>query len=295
MRSGWEIKGRSSVGHSVAVYQPYLLDVDEVADRLTRFQSTYQEKASVIDGQSWRYRRTGNSARPLVMMPGIQGGGSVFFDVALALGGKLDLITVTAPPIVDAAAMADAQAEFLLALGIRKIELFGSSLGGYLAQVFSIRHPDMVGQIFLANTFADPRPFLAKAPSADSVAAQAAAEVMASNIAPMLTAHATDAGQVAMQTVMRSLVGPVQTADEYKARLMTLLESRPIERMPVSDDCVVLVDDDADPNILPEMRALIRGRYGSAWHYMIAGGGHLPAIQRPNGVVSVLLDRLGRD
>jgi hypothetical protein len=30
-------------------------------------------------------------------------------------------------PIVDAAAMADAQAEFLLALGIRKIDLFGLS------------------------------------------------------------------------------------------------------------------------------------------------------------------------
>jgi maspardin len=215
--------------------------------------------------------------------------------VALAVGGMLDLITVTAPPIVDAAAMADAQAEFLLALRIQKIGLFGSSLGGYLAQVFSMRHPDMVGQIFLANTFADPRPFLAKASSSDSVAAQAAAEVMASNIAPMLTAHATDAGQVAMQTVMRSLVGPVQTADEYKARLMTLLQSRSIDRMPVSDDRVVLIDDDADPSILPEMRALIRGRYGSAWHYMIGEGGHLPAIQRPLGVVSVLLDRLGRD
>jgi maspardin len=295
MRGGWEIEGRSSGARNVAVYEPYLLNVGKVADRLTRFQSTYQEKVSLIDGQRWRYRRTGDSARPLVMLPGVQGGGSVFFDVALALGGKLDLITVTAPPIVDAAAMADAQAEFLLALRIQKIDLFGSSLGGYLAQVFSMRHPDMVGQIFLANTFADPRPFLAKAPSSDSVAAQAAAEVMAANIAPMLTAHATDAGQVAMQTVMRSLVGPVQTADEYKARLMTLLQSRSIDRMPVSDDRVVLIDDDADPSILPEMRALIRGRYGSAWHYMIGEGGHLPAIQRPLGVVSVLLDRLGRD
>jgi maspardin len=97
-----------------------------------------------------------------------------------------------------------------------------------------------------------------------------------------------------MQAVMRALVGPVQTADEYKARLITLLESRPIERMPVSNDRVILIDDDADPSILPEMRALIRGRYGTAWHYMIAGGGHLPAIQRPLGVVSVLLERLGR-
>jgi hypothetical protein len=159
--------------------------------------------------------------------------------------------------------------------------------------MFGIRHPDMVGQMFLANTFADPRPFLAKAPSADTVAAQPAADVMASNILPLLTAHASDAGQVAMQTVMRSLVGPMQTADEYKARLMTLLESTAIDRLPISDDRIVLIDDDADPSTLPEMRALIRGRYGSAWHYMIAGGGHLPAIQRPYGVVSALLDRLG--
>jgi maspardin len=295
VRHDWEIKERSSGGRSVAVNQPYLLDVDKVADRLTRFQSTYQERVSLIDGKRWRYRRTGNSARPLVMLPGVQGGGSVFFDVALALGGRLDLITVTAPPIVDAAVMADAQAEFLLALRIQKIDLFGSSLGGYLAQVFSIRHPDIVRQVFLANTFSDPRPFLAKAPSSDSVAAQAAEEVMASNLAPVLTIHPTDAGQLAMQTVMRSLVGPVQTADEYKARLMTLLESRPIDRMPFSDDRVVLIDDDADPGILPEMRSLIRDRYGSAWHYMIAGGGHLPAIQRPYCVVSVLLDRLGED
>jgi maspardin len=295
VRHDWEIKERSSGGRSVAVNQRYLLDVDKVADRLTRFQSTYQERVSLIDGKRWRYRRTGNSARPLVMLPGVQGGGSVFFDVALALGGRLDLITVTAPPIVDAAVMADAQAEFLLALRIQKIDLFGSSLGGYLAQVFSIRHPDIVRQVFLANTFSDPRPFLAKAPSSDSVAAQAAEEVMASNLAPVLTIHPTDAGQLAMQTVMRSLVGPVQTADEYKARLMTLLESRPIDRMPFSDDRVVLIDDDADPGILPEMRSLIRDRYGSAWHYMIAGGGHLPAIQRPYCVVSVLLDRLGED
>jgi hypothetical protein len=65
MRGGWEIEGRSSGRRSVAVDQPYLLDVDKVTDRLTRFQSTCQEKVSLIDGQRWRYRRTGSSARLL--------------------------------------------------------------------------------------------------------------------------------------------------------------------------------------------------------------------------------------
>jgi hypothetical protein len=73
MRRGWEIKG----GVSVAVYQAYLLDLDKAADRMSRFQSAYQEKVSLIAGRHRRYRRTGNSARSLVMLPGIQGGGSL--------------------------------------------------------------------------------------------------------------------------------------------------------------------------------------------------------------------------
>jgi hypothetical protein len=140
MRGGWEIEGRSSGRRSVAVDQPYLLDVDKVTDRLTRFQSTCREEVSLIDGQRWRYRRTGSSARPFVMLPGIKGGGSVFFDVVLALGDKLDLITVTAPPIVDAAVMADAQAEFLLSLGIRIARSYRSSSGAEVRDASFVQH-----------------------------------------------------------------------------------------------------------------------------------------------------------
>jgi maspardin len=287
-----EIKGQSLDKRTVTVNEPYLLDANEVVDRLARFQAIYRERASSVGGQQWRYRRTGLSAHPLVMLPGIQGDGSVFFDVALALGDSVDLVTVTAPPIVDAVAMADAQAAFLVALGVQHIDLFGASLGGYLAQVFGIRHPDRLRKIFLANTFADPAAFLAKAPSADSIAGQPAEQVMAQNLAPMLAAPATDAGQVALQSVMRALVGPVQTADEYKARLITLLESwrSTDSRSPTigsSSSTTTRI-----PNILPEMCSFIRGRYRSARHYMIAGGGHLPAIQRPRSVASILLDQL---
>jgi pimeloyl-ACP methyl ester carboxylesterase len=189
--------------------------------------------------------------------------------------------------------VADAQEALLVALGVREIDLFGSSLGGYLAQVFAVRHPKRLRKLFLANTFVDPGPFLAKAPSRDGVAAQPAAQVMAQNLAPMLSAPAIDPGQIALQSVMRALVGPVQTANAYKARLMTLLAAVAVERVPIADDRIVLIDDDADPGILPEMRALIRERHQSALHYMIVGGGHLPAIQRPNSVACILRDHLG--
>jgi maspardin len=287
-----DVDGPSVDHRTIEIHEPYLLDACGAINRLEHFHSAYRERICFVGGQQWRYRRTGVSARPLVLLPGIQGGGSVFFDVALELGGQLDLVIVTAPLIVDATAVAYAQAAFIAALGFQHIDLFGSSLGGYLAQVFALHHPDRIRRLFLANTFADPCPFLAKAPSAAAVAVQPAGHVMAQNLASMLGAPAADAGQMALQSVMRALVGPVQTAEEYKARLMTLLESVAIGRVPIADDRIVLIDDDADPGILPPMRLLMRERFRSAPHYMIAGGGHLPAIQRPRSVASILLDHL---
>ena len=54
-----EIKGQSMDKRTVTVNEPYLLDADEVVDRMARFQAIYQERASSIGGQQWRYRRTG--------------------------------------------------------------------------------------------------------------------------------------------------------------------------------------------------------------------------------------------
>jgi hypothetical protein len=72
-----EIKGQSLDKRTVTVNEPYLLDADEVVDRLARFQAIYQERASSVGGQQWRYRRTGLSAHPLVRVRTAQrpGGG----------------------------------------------------------------------------------------------------------------------------------------------------------------------------------------------------------------------------
>ena len=36
---------------TVTVNEPYLLDADQVVDRLARFQAIYQERASSVGGQ----------------------------------------------------------------------------------------------------------------------------------------------------------------------------------------------------------------------------------------------------
>src|ERR1700676_4043362 len=120
---------------------------------LARFQFRYPLRSVEIDRRTWVFRRTPGRASgqvPIVMLPGIQGGGDLFFEVALSLGELMPVITINAPDIEDAAETRAGLAGLLSKLGIRRTNLLGSSLGGYLAQSFTLLHSDNVAQLVIA-------------------------------------------------------------------------------------------------------------------------------------------------
>ena len=273
---------------------PYSLDDSQVLQRLKRFEDRYPEVRTIIGGAPWRYRRSGGSTRPLIMWPGIQGGGEVFFEVVLELGEVLDIITVTAPPISQPEEMAQAHATFMDALRLDRASMFGTSLGGSVLQVFCIRYPQRVAQVFLSNTFADATPYLAKLPPASAVSAQRTGDSVRKSLAAITQGTFADPGQRALQRVLNAIVGSVQTAEEVKSRMTLLRNSVPIGRIPIPMEDLMIIDSDDDPAILPEMRLEIRTRYADADRYEINGGGHYPAIQRPAGVIRAIRSRLNQ-
>jgi maspardin len=108
----------------------------DTRQKLATFQSRYPLRSLEIHRRTWVFRRTPGRAAgqvPIVMLPGIQGGGDIFFEVALSLGGLMPVITINAPDIEDIAEIRAGLAGLLSKLGIRRANLLGSSLGGYLA------------------------------------------------------------------------------------------------------------------------------------------------------------------
>src|ERR1700721_2975352 len=55
-----------------------------------------------------------------------------------------------APDTIDA--MAEHAADFVRALGLSQIDLLGFSIGGYIAQTLTIRHPGLVRRLILVGT-----------------------------------------------------------------------------------------------------------------------------------------------
>jgi pimeloyl-ACP methyl ester carboxylesterase len=57
----------------------------------------------------------------------------------------------------------------------------------------------------------------------------------------------------------------------------------------------MVIDDDRDPMMPAAMRIALRERYAQAEKHPIQGGGHLPAIQRPQEFASLVASRLQRE
>jgi pimeloyl-ACP methyl ester carboxylesterase len=266
-------------------------------DRLARFQRRYPRTSVRAAGTVWSFRRTpgqGTQATAILMLPGIQGGGDVFFDTALRLGAALPLLTIDAPDLDDVSTMTAATAAFLDTLGFQRVHILGASLGGYLAQAFALAHPKRVDQLLIANGFYDPRPFLSKLPPAATFAAMDADSLVRKNLAPLLEAPANDPGVASLQAIMAALVGPVQSLTNYKSRLLLLMGAEPLDRPQIPDSRVMVIDDDQDPMVPAEMRNALRSRYANAERHAVTGGGHMPAIQRPAEFAELVGRRLAR-
>jgi maspardin len=270
-------------------------EASRTLDLLAQFQRSYPRVSVRAAGAVWSFRRTrgaGPQATAVMLLPGIQGGGDVFFDTALRLGEALPLVTVDAPNLEDVSTMTAATAAFLDALGLQRVHIVGASLGGYLAQAFALAHPERVDQLLIANGFYDPRPFLSKLPPAATFAAMDADSLVRKNLAPLLESTADDPGGASLQAIMAALVGPVQSLTNYKSRLLLLMGAEPLDRPSIADSRVMLIDDDQDPMVPAEMRNALRSRYANAERHAVIGGGHMPAIQRPAEFAELVRRRL---
>jgi pimeloyl-ACP methyl ester carboxylesterase len=265
----------------------------ETLARLDTFKRDVAEASVETRGGVWRYRRTaGRGSLPTLLLPGIQGGGEVFYELALRIGDSVPLVVASAPDIEDVGAMVDSTLQFVDTLGFQRINLLGSSLGGYLVQAVALEQPCRVNQLIIANGFYDPAPFRKSLPPVSVLASTPAAELVGKGLKSILETPDDDPGRVALKTVMQALVGPVQPVENYRSRTLLLASAGALQRPDVPDEHVMVIDDDRDPMMPAAMRNALRERYAQAEQYPIAGGGHLPAIQRPQEFACFVATRL---
>jgi pimeloyl-ACP methyl ester carboxylesterase len=244
----------------------------------------YQARSFVVDGCTWSVRDTGATtptAIPLVLLPGALGTGDVFYQVLAELGSDRRIITVSFPPLGDARLLAEGFTRLLDAMELPLIDLLGTSLGGYVAQLVALQNPARLRKLVLANTFWDPGLQQSRWPAAPLYAQRTPTDVLAAARAQLESGAEPTPEHAELKRVMLGMVGGEQDGQGVKAMRLAVLTAVPLPRVPLADAAIVLIDDDEDPVIAPETRAAMRERYAGCLQIRIKGGGHFPANLRP--------------
>jgi len=120
------------------------------------------------DEKVWKFYDYGpKDVIPLVLLPGVSGTAEIYFKQFLSLCPKgYRLISVQFPAFASHDDWCKGFERFLDKQNLKKIHLFGTSIGGYLAQCFIQQRPQRVQSLILCNSFSDTSYYKENAPCA---------------------------------------------------------------------------------------------------------------------------------
>jgi maspardin len=136
-----------------AEYMPQRGDVAlDLSHRLENFRRIHPYKEIGVEGQRWRYVVGGQGERTLLLLPGGTLVPDTYFILLEALEPDYHVIVPAYAAVPTMAGLVTGAAAILDAEGVKRVDVMGSSFGGYVAQCFVRAHPDRVDRLILAVT-----------------------------------------------------------------------------------------------------------------------------------------------
>lgn len=233
-----------------------------------------------MSSTSWDVVERGSGSRTLVLIPGAMGTATSFEAILGPLGEHVRVLAVSPPAEPDAAKLADGLLGLLGDRRIERIDLLGTSFGGYVAQFFAAKYPARVGTLLLANTFADAA--LTRRRPLDEVLAEPAA-VIAANTQKFISSTPPSATR---EAILAQLA--IMPAEALKARQVGLSMGAAAPPVDTKRVHVVLIDTADDPVITPPARDDLLARYAGCTRITLASGGHFPYVVNVDAYVAAV-------
>lgn len=123
------------------------------AESLQTFRENHPVKQIKVDGFTWDYVAFGQGEEAILFLHGMTGAYDIWWQQMEILQDRYHVISVTYPPVDSLGELSQGLLAILNHEGIEKVNVVGSSLGGYLAQYLVATHSERVKRAVFANTF----------------------------------------------------------------------------------------------------------------------------------------------
>ncbi|KAK1307006.1 40S ribosomal protein S13-1 [Acorus calamus] len=203
--------------------------------------------------KQWRYYDFGPKAvPPLVCLPGIAGTADVYYKQILSLSMKgYRVVSVDIPRVRNHHEWIQAFEKFLDTINVHHVHLYGTSLGGFLAQLFTQHRPRRVKSLVLSNSFLETHKFSAAMPWSPMKPQGEVEKLSREDVSSRLTLN-----------VDATSVGSLLLRDSF------------ITIMDTNDYCV----------IPQQLKDEVIERYPGARRAILKTGGDFPFLSRPDEV-----------
>jgi pimeloyl-ACP methyl ester carboxylesterase len=242
------------------------------------------------NGTTIAFTRRGEGA-PLLLIHGAEADHSMFDALGALLAEHFTVIAydqrdsgATLNPAIPygLAELADDAAALIVALGFERAHVFGTSLGGVIAQVLAKRHPHRIDRLVLSSTFrAD------MAPSSINPEVFARLAALRANLpgsAAEIARYFFTEDYLAKHPQAANIFAGSRRDAAQKQRRAAIL-SRPVAVDLGAIACPTLVLVGAEDRLIPPAHTLALAReLPNAGTASIAGVGHVAAVQDPKAV-----------
>ncbi|KAM6569050.1 hypothetical protein CsatB_017035 [Cannabis sativa] len=237
-----------------------------------------------IGTKQWRYYDFGPKVvPPLICIPGTAGTADVYYKQIMALSMKgYRIISVDIPRVWNHQEWIQAFEKFLDAIDVHHIHLYGTSLGGFLAQLFAHHRPRRVRSLVLSNSFLDTRSFSAAIPWAPVVSWTPSFLLKRY----VLTGIRDGPHEPFIADSVDFVVSQVETLsrEDLASRLTLTVDAASVGSLLLSDSLITIMDTNDYCAIPQQLKDQLSERYPGARRAYLKSGGDFPFLSRPDEV-----------
>ncbi|KAH8513582.1 hypothetical protein H0E87_006737 [Populus deltoides] len=237
-----------------------------------------------IGTKQWRYYDFGPKAvPPLICLPGIAGTADVYYKQIMSLSMKgYRVISVDIPRVWNHHEWIQAFEKFLDVIDVHHIHLYGTSLGGFLAQLFAQHRPRRVRSLILSNTFLETRSFASAMPWAPVVSWTPSFLLKRY----VLTGIRDGPHEPFIADSVDFVVSQVETLsrDDLASRLTLNVDAASVGSLLLSDSCITIMDTNDYCATPQQLKDQLSDRYPEARCAHLKSGGDFPFLSRPDEV-----------
>ncbi|XP_068306550.1 uncharacterized protein [Pyrus communis] len=237
-----------------------------------------------IGTKQWRYHDFGPKAvPPLICLPGTAGTADVCYKQIMPLSMKgYRVISVDIPSVWNHHEWILAFEKFLDAIDVHHIHIYGTALGGFLAQLFAQHRPRRVRSLILSNTFLDTRNFSAEMPWAPVI-----------NWTPsfllkryVLTGILDGPHEPFIADSVDFVVSQVEmlSREDLASRLTLTADTVSVGPLLLTDSFITIMDTNDYSGIPQQLKDEVGERYLNARQAQLKTGGDFPFLSRPDEV-----------